>query len=231
MRRPYCATEWEAGFYEAHIPTLADPERNMKYYRIAIQTVEALDDTTLEEAKRDAAVRRKMPAGILDSELLVVVAHHRAQPKFYRGQRLGGYRYLAVIICKSPEEAMRRLLRILTNFLRKRIRALLDSFHLDDWFYQREETLYYRDQSIDKLERISPILANAFACLSKTLSWFLGKVDHLIGEMVRQGNVDLVEEKVNELRLLLKRVLSAPQYLKGEESETIRRLTPILIVR
>jgi hypothetical protein len=229
MKRPYCTTEWETGFYETYIPTLADPERNMKYYRVAVKAVEALDDSTLEDAKRDAIVRRNIPAGIIDSELLAVVAHHRAQPKFYHGRRLGGYRYLAIIICRSPEEAMRRLLRIVTNFIRKRIRALLDAFHLDDWFCQTEETLYYRDQSISKIERISCSLANSLACLSKALSWFLGKIDHLIGEMARQINVYLAMKEVNKLRLLLKRVLSAPQYLKDEESETIQRLVPILI--
>lgn len=238
VKKNYCVTDWEHGIYEVYLPTFFSAEKNMNYYRIAIKTIPELDPQVLESREIELSLQNIKPAGQVDSQLLVVAAPYRKRGfiGFLFGRRRPGpygsneYKFLAPVITPIPEEAVKRILKIVSNFIRKRIRAMLNSFHLEDWFYQQEERLYYTS-SISVLDHVSDVLTNALRCLSHLLSWFLGKLSHVEGEVVRQVNIKSALGMVQRLRKVLEEVKFTPSYLAGEEPPLLKQLIPILIAR
>lgn len=233
MRRSYCSTDWDAGTYHTYIPTLADPERNMSYFHISVTVAEDVNPEAVATLASLPPQRLKTPAGVVDSDLIAIIAPHRTKGcrTFVSSRRGPCNVFVAPIITQSPEEAMRRLLKIVTNFMRKRIRALLNSFHLYDWNFMTEERLYYIHSTISKLESISDVLGNAVACMSKTLHWLLGKLGHVLAEIVRQEKLLLAVEKWVELREVMVSAEKSPRYLRGDGDPPILRELALLIAR
>lgn len=231
MRRSYCTTNWDNDFYETYIPTMADQERNMSYYHILIQAAESVDQDAVNTLASLPPERKNLPTGVVDSDLIAIIAPHRSKGcrGFVCARRGPRNVFVAPIITTSPEEAFRRLLLILTKFIRKRIRGLLNSFHLDEWNYMTEERLYYTISSISKLESIYDYLGNAVACMSKTLHWFLGKLSHILSEINRQIKLVLAVQKWVELQDILVDSERSPRYIRGDgDPPILRELAPLV---
>lgn len=228
MRKPYFKSDFSEGYYEIYIPTFEDPEGlNMRYYRIAIQVLPELDNDIM---RREELKLRKTkvcdgngPAGSVDSELLVLIAPHRSAKGIEENQFLRSHRtypqvkgYLtAAIIQKIPETVVKRLLKIIANFIWRRMRAFVKSWRLGSLIGEySENVLYYIVSNI--LEAKNQMsFANALRCLYHTLNWILKKIEHIWAELGRQAQIKVVIGKIEELKPLLHEIRSSPQYMKN----------------
>jgi len=193
MARNYCATDWENGVYEVYIPVRERLDgANMQYYRIVVKVVPEVDPwIARDEAKRLSENPLYPPLGVVDSELVAIVAPRRKARGFIRGFRhiqKRGY-LTAVIISKVPEFTFKRLLTLITNFLKTRINKLLEKLHLENWQkdYVSEDRLYYIISNI--IERFSYGIAVTLRSLSHSLSWLLAKLKTVFREIGLQNTV------------------------------------------
>jgi len=235
MRRPYFESDIQDGYYEIYIPTFEDIEGwNMRYYRIVVRTVPELDKETLREEslklRRTRVANGRGAAGRIDSELIIIVAPKRSDEARKQKQFLRAYRtyprvkgfLTAPVINPDPETCAERIVRIISNFLKRRIKALLRSFRLERLYdqYYREERLYYSN-IVFILEKISLSIANAVKCLSHSLNWLSNKLRHIRKEIVRQRRIWDVLREIKKLKPLLEELRKSPRYLRNEQEPRI----------
>jgi hypothetical protein len=218
MVKNYCATDQMNGFFEVYIPTKDNVDFNMQYYHIVVKVVPELDFESLGEAY-ETPVRLTYPPGIIDSELVAVVAPNRSikariEKQRFEGRRLRSGWFNAVIVNPTPEICMKRLLTLIAKFLENRLLSFFNSINLteaiDEWLKLSINSLNLRrlhlleDNVLSLIGRISLSLKNMVACLSHSLDWILDKLKMVLGEVGRQYVLKQAVKKALELKNLLK---------------------------
>jgi len=202
MSRNYAHTDWPKGIYEVYIPTRDDPAMNLRYYRIVIKVLPNID---AESAHVESVVQQapqQTPMGIVDSELIVLVAPHLKRRGFIRGWRHikhPGY-LTAVIVSKIPEIAFKRILTLVANFLEKRIDKLLEKLGFQPWEYDyiKKEEFYYKSvRSI--IERYSYVIAVSLKSFSHVLAWVKGKLRSVLHEIGLMNMMRQAFKPLNQL--------------------------------
>ncbi len=230
VRKNYCFSDFEEGIVEIYIPTFLDPSRNMKFHRIVVKTLPYLDHKIMEEETVKLRSKRYVsegrgPAGIVDSESIVLMARHispealveyRKDKKrnyyglkperkwFLKAKKLRGNILIMPIITKVPEIAMKRLLTVLKKFYHARIKAFVESFHLMNFQYDRhnlQSSLYYISSILE--ERVSFVLGNAVRCLSTVYDWFDNKRRQIIQHLSRQTYIMNLFHQIEQIKPLL----------------------------
>lgn len=204
-------TNWQDGKYEVYIPTRDSLDRNMQYYRVVIHVVPELDRDLAKRESITLQTPLNIPNGIIDSELQVVVAPTRTAKARKERQFLRGFRHIpkpgyltAVVVCKIPEIAFKRILTLMSKFIEKRILKLLESLNFYPWQhdYSKLERFYYTYTYI--VEKFGYSLASTLKCFSHVLNWINGKVKAVKREIGRQSMVKMAFQKVRELKPILK---------------------------
>jgi hypothetical protein len=214
MVKNYCATDQVNGFFEVYIPTRDNVDFNMQYYHIVVKVVPELDFESLREAY-ETPVRLTSPQGIIDSELVAVIAPKRSVKARIEKQRFEGRRvrsgwFNAVIVNPIPEICMKRLLTLVAKFLENRLLAFFDSINLTEWLELSVNSLNLRrlhlleNSVLSLIGCISLSLKNMVACLSHSLDWILDKLKMVLGEVGRQYVMKQAVKKALELKNLLK---------------------------
>ncbi len=135
-----CRTDWQKGVYEIFIPTRDDPNMNLRYSRIAIQILPEISNAT----KRTEAYRLQQdtetPLGVLESELLVLVAYRQTQTGIVKGfkhdNRKGYFTGVFVSRQRSPELIWKRIIDHIANFFQKRLDGLMNSLGFETWVWK-----------------------------------------------------------------------------------------------
>jgi len=214
MARNYCLTDWAQARYEVYVPIREHLDgSNLSYYRVVVKILPEIDRETAraESCRLQRPVLR--PMGIIDSELQVLIAPRLKSRGFVRGFRhvqKPGY-LTAVIVTKFPEFAMKRLLVLICEFLRKRIRKLFEKLEIQPWQhdYIKEERLHLYYKYI--IERFTHNVATTIKCLCHTLDWLLGKLKAVLREI---GVQNMVQAALTSLRTL-------PRQLQGRALELL----------
>jgi hypothetical protein len=236
MARNYCATDWKNRVYEVYIPTQENVEFNMQYYHVVVRVLPELDSESYMEAL-EQPVRLQTPPGIIDSELICIIAPKRSErakkeKQFIRGRRVRPGWLTTAIINPIPEICMKRLLTLIANFLHKRLLKFFDSVQLgealEDWLQasiniENVSLLYYKESILSIIEHISLSLKNMVACLSHSLNWILKQIKMVLTEIGKQNMARLAVRKAKELRDLL-------NTLKGyrEKPPIVKKLLDVL---
>lgn len=244
VKHNYVHTDWENGIFEAYLPTNQHPDHNMSYYRIMVKVLPALDKDIIKDVLPDLTRPRITPAGRIDSETIVFVAPRRTDKGIRERQYLRAFNHTpptwlncktpgfktVIILNKVPEIAMKRLLMIVANFLKRRLQALLKSLKLEPWMidYIREERLYY----MDILEHFSLSVRNFVKSMSHAFRWVLTKMVEVMCEIGRQSIVFTVIHALPDLRSDLTRIRDASNAFRREpEPPLIKQLIQILVPR
>jgi hypothetical protein len=232
MARNYCTTKWSEGIYEVDLPTAAHIDGgNLGYYRIIIKDLPEIDRQAAHEQAIECFEQHVKPAGVIDSELIVLVAPKRSakarkERQFIRGfkhEKTPGY-LTAIVINPVPEICMKRILTVVAKFLKTRIAKLLEKLKIEPWQYdyKEQDTLYYSTLA-NIIERFSHLIATSLRCLSHSLNWILMKVRGLKQEIGRQNVLKMAISRVSELKTMLQGVkLENPQILAELETELVK---------
>jgi hypothetical protein len=184
----YNYSDVKNGIYQAFIPTMITPEFCMKYSSIIIKIVPEIEQ---EQAKHLADALHKSavkPCGILDSELIVIVAlqrHGWTRGFKHVNNEKGGY-LTAIFVAgdkgiTSVNELWRKLMeKVLIPFYEKRLKCFLDSFNLLEKLHAENVTLtsvYYRASIIiDSIDLLKGLFIKSMShfvnWLHCKLSWF-----------------------------------------------------------
>jgi len=211
MKRNYCTTLWDESIYEVYIPTRENVECNVQYYRVIVKVVPEVDRDVINRERLELRRQVIKPAGVVDSELIAIIAPRRSGEARRRGEFFRGFRhawrpgYLTVIIVDgSPEECMRRLLKLIVKFLDTRIRKLLERLNIKPWRldYAEGNKLYYIEYT-RIIETFSLSIANTVRCLSHVLSWLCRKLERIEAEIRGQRLIYAVVRKAGELSTLI----------------------------
>lgn len=232
MRQSYCQADFKGGVFEQYIPTMENLECNMQFYGVTVRVLQSLDKETLKrEVEFWMSQQLVKPAGALDSRLLVFVAPKlsdnikRKKELFPRGFCPRKGFMVAVIVNSSPEICVKRILRLTANFLKVRLRKLLEAFHLDHYI-TKEESLYYQYNLLYIIEKINLSLKTMVQCLSHSLSWLLGGFRHVSRLIGNLNMVKLAVRKVDELKMLLE---AFPKKAFEDAPPLIKRLSVLLV--
>jgi hypothetical protein len=174
-----CRTDWQKGVYEIFIPTRDSVNSNLEYYRIAIQVLPENSDS----AKRQQAYRLQQdterPHGIVESELLILIAPRQDRWGLVRGfkhDQRRGY-FTAVFTNRSPEIVWKRVIDHIHNFLRKRLDGLMASLGFETWVWK------WLLQKNDNCSNILRIVERFSFSIRQSLETFVKLIQHFIGRM------------------------------------------------
>lgn len=212
MPRNYAFTNWRKGIYEVYIPTRDEPACNLQYYRVAVKILPELDR---DISKTESAAMRKLqirPNGVLDSELIVLMAEKRSEKAKKERQFLRGFKHVkkpgyltAQIITNIPEIAFKRMLTLISKFIEKRIDKLLEKMDFQPWQYDfKEKQQFYYSYLFSLIERFSHLIATTLRSFSHVLYWVNGKIKAVKREIGRQSMLKMAIHKIRELKPLLK---------------------------
>jgi hypothetical protein len=195
MARNYVKTDWENAQYEVYIPTADNLENNLQYMRISVKVVPSVDYESARVEQRKLLKPLITPAGIVDSELLIIIAPKLKKRGFVRGYKhtkKPGY-LTGVFVAKFPEQVFLRILDVLQKFIGHRIDKLLDKLGFTPYQtdYNDSKKFYYIGL-YHIIERFSHVIGLMIRSFSHFLAWIHGKhksVKHNIGlqNMARQA--------------------------------------------
>ena len=232
MTRNYCITKWSEGIYEVNMPTFPRIDGgNLGFSRIIIKVLPEIDRQAAHEQAIECFEQHIKPAGVIDSELIVLVAPKRSAKarkerqfiRSFKHEKKPGY-LTAVVINPVPEICLKRILTVVANFLKKRIKALLEKLKIEPWQtdYKEQDTLYYSTLA-SVVESFSYLIATSLRCLSHSLNWILMKIRGLKQEIGRQNVLKMAISKVSELKTILQGVkLEKPQILAELETVLVK---------
>lgn len=202
MSQNYVFTDWQKGVYEVFIPTREDPTANLSFFRIAIKVLEKADSETVKAESTAMQRPFKMPMGIIDSELIVLVAPHLKRRGFIRGFRhVNKKGYLtAVVVSTIPEIAFKRILHLLVNFFDKRVTKFLEALGFNaPWQYDyKERSMLYYTYNI--IERFSHSIGLTLKTLSHSLGWFKNQLKDVYREIGRQNMAKMAFQTLNKAK-------------------------------
>jgi len=232
MTQNYCITKWSEGIYEMHIPTFARIDGgNLGFFRVIIKVLPEIDSQAAHEQAIECFKRHVSPAGVVDSELICLVAPRKSARAWRRKEGLiRGFKqarkpgYLTGVFIGPPEICMFRVGKVIANFLQKRIKALLEKLNLEPWQYDYKghEHLYYTNVC-NVIDSFSHLIATSLRCLSHSLNWIIMKVRGLKREIGRLNMLKMAIHKVSELKTILQSVkIGEPQILADLEAVLVK---------
>ncbi|MHA1632505.1 MAG: hypothetical protein ACTSXC_06860 [Candidatus Freyarchaeota archaeon] len=77
MVRDYTSTDWNNCIYETYVPISAVEDQNMSFFRIVIKVAPVISQKEAKELSVDLMRPLEKPVGVVDSELIVLVAPRR----------------------------------------------------------------------------------------------------------------------------------------------------------
>lgn len=204
MPRGYFVTNRSMGIYEVYFPTRASLGSNMQYYRIVIKVVPELSHEQVKAESKTLTIRQCQPNGIVDSELVCLIAPKRSEKARKERQFLRGYRHVkklgyltAIIINPVPEICMKRLLMLIATFLKRRIKKLVEKLGYEPWQYDyKKGSSFYYSYLSNVIENYSYSIAQTLRCFSHSYSWIRKQLKRTMHEIGRQT---LVRVKLNQL--------------------------------
>lgn len=226
MTQNYTSTDWQNAQFETYIPTEDIPGYGLSYYRIAIKLLPAVNNQTFREETEKLRAPLHMPPGQLDSELQIIISPRLNKWGFIRAYRhrkdKKGYLSTIYITNKQnkktfktdvtpPEVLWVRILRGISEFLNKRITALLDKLNLNH--IQRDSkdnnTCYYILSNSNTLSRFSHSIRTTILSLSHCLDYFLHKIWGIKTEIGIQNKalsctVEQMREEISYLQKAIK---------------------------
>lgn len=232
MTQNYCVTKRSEGIYEIHIPTFARIDGgNLGFFRIVIKVLPEIDKQSAREEALECCKRHVDPSGVVDSELICLVAPKKSARAWRQNEGLiRGFKharkpgYLTGVFIGPPEICMFRIGKVIANFLKTRIKALLEKLNFEPWQYdyKGQEHLYYTG-ICNVIESFSYLIAVSLRCLSHSLNWILMKVRGLKQEIGRQNMLKMAIHKVSELKTILQNVkIGEPQILADLETVLVK---------
>lgn len=218
MPQNYTSTDWQNSFFETYIPT-RDSTHGLSYYRIAIKMVESVNNEEFHQHVEEARKPTQTPPGVLDSELIIVVAQRLNKWGFIRSynytpQKTRGYQANIYITNRRekasktsmggqqliipPEVLWVKITRAVCTFINLRITALLKALNLERWQLGAKDnnTLYYIICNSAIFSRFSHFLRLTVQSLSHTLDVLLHKI-WCIEEDI--GNQNLAKRAIKPL--------------------------------
>jgi len=226
MPRGYFVTNRNMGIYEVYIPTRSNRNVNMQYYRIVIKVVSELDHDLVKAESKTVRIRQVQPNGIVDSELICLIAPKRSEKAREERQFLRGFRHIkkqgyltAIIINPVPEICMKRLLMLIATFLKRRLKKLLEKLNFQPWQYdyRRGEHFYY-SYLATIIESFSYSIAQTLRCFSHSYAWIRKQLKRVMYEIGRQSLVRVKLKKLEKVKALFK-ALNMPISQEVREKE------------
>lgn len=208
MRKPYIYCDFEQGIYEVYMPTVIDAENRLHYWRIIVKAYDEIDRETVEINQNNLRTPYTRPVGIIDSETICHIAKtttpelkHKLRCLWKAGGRrawfkglLRGFKhdkrkgyFTPIIVHESPDIAIKRLLSLLGNFLRKRIVALLKKLKLQTWMFEEYLTKRHNNSLLMLIEKYSSVIRNIVKSFIESFDWLSMKLKDLYAEIGRQN--------------------------------------------
>lgn len=225
-----CRTDWQKGTYEIFIPTRDDPNMNLRYSRIAIQILpEISNDTKRIEAYRLQQDTEK-PLGVLESELLILVAYRQTQVGIIKGfkhdQRKGYFTGIFVSRQRSPELIWKRILDHIINFFQKRLDGLMSSLGFETWVWKWLQKKLSCSNMNAILEHFSLTIRQSIFTFLRLWQHLYDQMKLILGEIGVQNvaKFKTIRELKEEL-IVLQKALGVR--IKQEVSRDIERLVQV----
>lgn len=142
VKRSYHFYDQDLGIFEFYVPTAANGEGYIQFCRIIIKVVPELDPATLKEESRKLRTPYITPVGIIDSEMIFIVAPKAKRDKhgnLPRGFRHGFKqpRMTYAVVRDFPERVLVGILSLIRNFFMKRYRRFVESLKLPTWMSEK----------------------------------------------------------------------------------------------
>lgn len=214
VKKKYTFKDHERSVYEAYFPTFPNNDWQMNYHRVYIAILPELDQKTFdEEVLKAKQTHLVSPVGKADSESIFIVAQ-KCKGAFVRGGKRQAQGFISfAIINRSPEIVFHRILSLLSNFILKRIKRLLEALNLDEYTQQllrpdnngNGHRLYYI-HLINIIDSINHSLGKTFQYLCHSCNWFLKWVSSGVQEIIRQSRILTVLTNLNRNVDLLKKI-------------------------
>jgi hypothetical protein len=181
MTRAYNTTDWQNGIYEPYLPPSTHPDLGMNYSRIVIKVVKEISQESAKELSLQLYTPLCKPAGVLDSELIVLVSwKRRGWTRAFRHCKDKGY-LTAIFVdngqYKNAKALWIKLLeRLVAPFYEKRLHGLFESLNLQPYQYDHLELkrLYYCWSNI--IGNFSYSLGLIVKSFSHTINWLYHKI-------------------------------------------------------
>jgi len=221
-KRAYYFYDQDLGVFEFYVPTAANGEGFMQYCRIIVKVVPELDPATLKEESRKLRTPYVTPVGIIDSEMIFVVAQkakrdeHGNLPRGFRhGFRQPRMTY--AIVREFPERVLVGILSLVKNFFMKRYRRFVESLKLPAWMSEKMLRDIKKGKKFGLIYNLSQrfsltimIILENFLGLCSYVSRKLKKIYRLIGE---QNVLAESIHKLNKLKEVLAEHTDLPEIL------------------
>ena len=208
MRKPYYYCDFEQGIYEVYIPTVIDALNRMHYWRIIVKVYSEIDKESIDLNQSNLQTPYCRPVGVIDSETVCHLAQqttpeHKHKMKclwkaggrraWFKGLLRGfkhskkrGY-FTPVVVHQSPDIAVKRLLSLLYNFLKRRITAFLKKLKLQPWMFNEYLVKRHNNSLLILVERYSITIRNILSSFLGTFDWLRMKLKDLYAEIGRQN--------------------------------------------
>lgn len=227
MTCPYYFCDFEDGLYEVYVPTVVGGDNRMRYWRIVVQVYDEVDKETIERNQRVLTNPSIIPVGKVDSETICHLSRSTTKEHRYKlrclwnqgGRRawfkglLKGFKhsnkrgyFTPIIVYESPDIAVKRLLSLLVNFIRKRIEAFFKKLKLQPWMFsqylqkKRDEALI-----LILIERYSYTIRSITNSLLDTFDWLKNRLKDIYAEIGRQN---VQKTKIQPLIKELKQIIN-----------------------
>jgi len=208
MTKPYYHCNFEEGVYEIYVPTTIDAFGHMHYWRIIVKVYQEIDGEQIEKNQKELKIPYIKPVGIIDSETICHLAmtttpehRHKLKCLWKAGGRkawfkglLRGFRhsnkrgyFTPIVVHQSPDIAVKRLLSLLYNFLKKRIVALLKKLKLQEWMFNEYLEKRQHNSLLMLLEHYSVTMRTITKSFLETFDWVRMKLKDLYAEIGRQN--------------------------------------------
>ena len=237
MRRDYTSTDWNNCIYETYVPVAAVEDQNMSFFRIVMKVVPEISQKEAKELSVDLMRPLEKPVGVIDSELIVLVAPRRkGYTHGFKHVPMRGH-LTAIIINRNAIEVVKKLSRIIYKFIEKRMDALLEKFGIQrdckahEVYYKKKGSFYYI-KYINNRRVNFPLhlhIIKTIRCLSHFLDWMVQRlrrleakneaVEKIVSAAFSVGNV---EERLTCLEEAKRRIIK--MYNERETRRTLRLL-------
>jgi hypothetical protein len=198
-----CFTDWRKGVYEVFIPTHDNVEHNLGYYRIAIKVLPEISQEAKLTEVQSLSNLIKQPLGIVESELLVLIAPRQNKWGLVRGFKHAnkpGY-FTAVFVNKSPEIIWKRVMAHILNFISKRLDGLMRALGFETWVWKwilSKRNSYC--STIRIVEQFSYVIRQSFETLVLLHQHFRDKLQAILSEIGMQNVALAVLKPLKELK-------------------------------
>jgi len=222
VKRSHHFYDQDLGVFEFYVPTAANGEGFMQYCRIIVKVIPDLDPETLKEESRKLRTPYITPTGIIDSEMIFVVAQKARRDE--KGNLPRGFRHgfkqprmTYAIVREFPERVLIGILSLVKSFFMKRYRRFVESLKLPTWMSEKMLRDIKKGKKFGLIYNlgqrfsltIMTILEN-FLGLCSFISRKLKKIYRVIGE---QNVLAESIRKLNKLKEVLAEHTDLPEIL------------------